>query len=317
MEYCTKNAVLFIIFNRPEQAFRVFNAIRRAKPKRIYIAADAPRKSVESDAMLCASCRSVIELVDWDCEVKTLFPEENLGSHTAIPNAIDWFFRHEEQGMVLEDDCLPNSGYFYFCDMLLDRYKNNSKVWWINGSNLGMNAGARKADYGFTMYPISWGWASWRRAWRKFDRGMGSYKGSASVKELSYLSGKPYIYKLYWMSVFRYAKKIPNWDYRWIYTCWRHEVISCVPSVNLISNIGFGGDATHPTKNNDPLANIQLVEFNECIKHPSVVRRSSEIDSYFDQNLYEIGPIRIIKMTVISVFPFIKNIRVFIRNTLR
>ena len=107
--------VLFLIFNRPDTTKQVFDAIRKARPKRLYVAADAPRVEKEGEAALCQQTRAIIKQVDWDCEVQTLFREENLGCQKAISSAIDWFFEHEEMGIILEDDCLPSPSLFSFC----------------------------------------------------------------------------------------------------------------------------------------------------------------------------------------------------------
>ena len=84
--------VLFLIFNRPETTQQVFSAIRKAKPPRLYVAADGPRSDYSNEAESCEIARSIATNVDWDCEVKTLFRERNLGCGLAVTSAIDWFF---------------------------------------------------------------------------------------------------------------------------------------------------------------------------------------------------------------------------------
>src|ERR1700704_722032 len=91
--YQTKSAVLFVIFNRPDTTLRVFEQIRAARPQRLYISADAPRSAIPEDELLCEQARKVvIDSIDWECEVKTLFQDKNAGCKDAVSEAITWFF---------------------------------------------------------------------------------------------------------------------------------------------------------------------------------------------------------------------------------
>ena len=118
--YDIKSAVLFIIFNRPDTTKKVFDQIKAGKPGRLYIAADGPRMNRPGEEVLCRQTREIINDVDWPCEVKTLFRQTNQGCKEAVSSAIAWFFENEEEGIILEDDCLPNNSFFRFCDTLLE-----------------------------------------------------------------------------------------------------------------------------------------------------------------------------------------------------
>ena len=106
--------ILFMIFNRLDTTQKVFNAIRQAKPKQLFVAADGPREDKEGEKGKCEQARKIIEQVDWDCEVKTLFRDKNLGCKVAVSSAIDWFFENVEEGIILEDDCLPSTSFLWF-----------------------------------------------------------------------------------------------------------------------------------------------------------------------------------------------------------
>ena len=168
--------ILFLIFNRPEITARVFQEIRKAKPKQIYIAADGPRIDHPDDTALCNKTRQICDSIDWDCEVKTLFREENLGCQLAVSNAIDWFFKHESEGIILEDDCLPSQSFFHFCAELLDFYRDDEEIMCISGNNFQQGRGDDEESYYFSRYPHCWGWATWRRAWNKYDHDMSRWK---------------------------------------------------------------------------------------------------------------------------------------------
>lgn len=179
--------VLLIIFNRAHTTQQVFDRIRQVKPKKLYVAADGPRPHVGTDAERCAETRRIVEQVDWDCEVKTLFQEQNLGCGVAPSRSISWLFEHEEYGIILEDDCIPSRSFFWFCQELLEKYKYDTRVMHISGNNY-LDGWRRDSDYSyyFSDKVNSWGWATWRRAWQLYDFHLGSYP---ELKQKGYLNG--------------------------------------------------------------------------------------------------------------------------------
>lgn len=164
--------VLFLIFNRPDTTRKVFAEIRRAKPARLYIAADGPRKERTTDIALCEQTRDIINEIDWPCQSYTLYRKENLGCKLAVSSAINWFFEREESGIILEDDCLPHPTFFKFCEIMLERYKDDTRVMHIGGSNFQEGMIRGDGDYYYSKWTPVWGWASWRRAWKNYDVNM-------------------------------------------------------------------------------------------------------------------------------------------------
>jgi hypothetical protein len=164
-----------MIFRRPDFTSRVFEQIRNVRPARLYIAADGPRSGREGEQQLCIETRAIIEQIDWDCELKTLFREKNLGCKMAISSAIDWFFEQEEEGIILEDDCLPNQSFFRFCDTMLEKYRNDDRIRHISGCNLQHGKKWGTASYYFSNLTHAWGWANWRRVWKDYDRDLKLY----------------------------------------------------------------------------------------------------------------------------------------------
>src|SRR5688500_1827095 len=178
--------VLLVIFNRPDTTRLVFEAIRNARPRRLYVAADGPRPGVAADNANCQEARKIIDSVDWQCEVKTLFREKNLNCGVAPSSAFTWFFQHEEEGIILEDDCLPSQSFFWFCQELLERYRNDTRVMHIGGNNF-LNGWQKDKDYSyyFSRSGHIWGWATWRRAWKHFDFDISLYE---KLKQQDYFS---------------------------------------------------------------------------------------------------------------------------------
>jgi len=235
--------VLFLIFNRPKQTARVFGAIRAARPTRLYVAADGPRLNREGEADLCRQTRELI-VVDWPCEINTLYREENLGCRRAVTEAINWFFENEEEGIILEDDCLPNASFFYFCKTLLERYRDDPRVMSINGSCYSRPLFLRD-PYAFTTYADSWGWATWRRAWRKYDADLQTWTADIGTLEVTF-PNQPHVVRS-WKRWFDLVMENPDytWDFQWGWTIFREGGLVVTPYRNMIRNIGFGEHSTH------------------------------------------------------------------------
>jgi hypothetical protein len=248
--------VLFLIFNRPEPTRRVFEAIRAYQPPRLYFAADGPRPEKSGEWSLCAETRSVLKQVDWGCNVQTLFRDQNLGCGAAVSEAINWFFNQEEQGIILEDDCLPDPSFFPFCEEMLDRYRDENKVGSISGNNFLPRSLHMEQPYGFSKYVQIWGWATWRRFWQGYDFKLtGPWsEWDEIIRRVNPVQNQAN----YWFQIFKtlQAGLIDTWDYQVMFSSWRHGYVHVFPSRNLVTNLGYGGDATH-TNFQSPLANLQ------------------------------------------------------------
>lgn len=273
--------ILFLIFNRLDTTKKVFSKIRQVQPLRLYIAADGYRTECQDEAEKVQEIRDyVINEIDWDCEVKTLFREQNLGCRIAVSTAIDWFFYHEPEGIILEDDCLPTQSFFAFCQTLLEYYRNDKRVMHISGNNFQLGNCTTNYSYFFSKYGGSWGWASWRRAWKYFDLDMQTWSEFKEMKAIDFICDE-WSEKMYWTNIFeRTAQGIPNtvWDYQWLYARWTQSDLSIVPAVNLVSNIGFNSEATHTLYDNH-LANMKTEDIWK-INHPPFIIRNCLADTY-------------------------------------
>jgi hypothetical protein len=281
-----QTAVLFLVFNRPDTTTQVFEAIRKAKPLRLYVAADGPRADRAGEPERVAKVREIVTAVDWPCEVKTLFREENLGCKYAVSGGITWFFEHEEQGIILEDDCLPHPDFFTFCETLLDRYATDERVSVITGNNFQNGQHRGEASYYFSRYNHVWGWASWRRAWQKADMDIQfwpKWKRSAEWREF----WPDPVARKYWEKIFdrMHRAKIDTWDYPWTASVWHHSGLTATPNVNLVSNIGFGPDSTHTASTTSPLAEMATMSIGE-LRHPGLIAQDVAADRHvFDHTL--------------------------------
>jgi hypothetical protein len=249
--------ILFLIFNRPDATEKVFAEIRRAAPPRLYIAADGPRKGNANDEKLCSDVLNVVKNIDWKCDVKTLFRKENLGCRKAVSSAITWFFQNEEQGIILEDDCLPHPTFFNYCEIMLNRYKDDYRIAHIGGASF-LPEKVGNGDYYYSNLTNVWGWAGWRRVWQRYDVEMKSWPEFRKTNYLHYLYPDRNILR-HLQVVFdeTYQGEIDTWDYQLTYLNLTNRGLSIIPNNNLISNIGFSTQATHTFKNH-PYANLQL-----------------------------------------------------------
>jgi hypothetical protein len=273
--------ILFLIFRRPHTTEKVFEKIKKVKPPKLYIAADGPRDWVPGEAEKVQATRKyVLDNIDWECEVKTLFRDKNLGCGKAVSEAINWFFENEEKGIILEDDTVPSLSFFSFCKILLEKYKDEKKVWHISACNF-MYQPKNDGDYFFSALPFIWGWATWATRWKYYDFEMKNFNDDVFIK--NYWKGLDYIY---WKKIFLKMKnkEIDTWDYQWCFTIWFYKALAVSPRVNMVENIGFGELSTHILKKT---FKVELMAKDmEIKKHPSGISRDIEADRYFMKNVF-------------------------------
>lgn len=281
-----KTPILFLVFNRPNLTNKVFKIISKNKPSRLYVAADGPRPKNKEDVENVNRVREIVKAVDWPCEVKTLFRKRNLGCKKAISDAIDWFFVHEEEGIIIEDDCLPNEDFFYFCQNLLNYHRDNNQVFMITGNNYQNGIKRGSSSYYYSKYVHIWGWATWKRAWRYFDRNIkfwADWKNSADWNN-KFTSN---IERKYWEKIFdrQYLNQIDTWDYSWSACLLKNNGLIATPNVNLVRNIGFGEASTHTNRTNFRYANTPLGRMHTII-HPNIIKKDEEADKYNYENFF-------------------------------
>jgi hypothetical protein len=234
-----ETAVLFLVFNRPDTTSQVFEVIRQAQPPRLYIASDGPRANRDREFEMVDKVREIATRVDWPCEVKTLFREENLGCKYAVSSGITWFFKYEEQGIILEDDCLPSLSFFWYCEAMLNKASNNKKIWMITGFNPRYPGHTTSKSF-LSHNPSVWGWASWRDRWDRYDVNMTAWK---SISKIQYDPQIPQYVINYYNNVFEktYNGLIDTWDYQLTFQILANNDFVIKPYCNLIKNIGVLG----------------------------------------------------------------------------
>lgn len=282
-----KTPVVLLIFNRPDSTRKVLGALRQVRPARLLVVADGPRSDRPDDARQCQEARGVLSEIDWPCQVETEFAARNLGCMRRVSSGLDWVFERVEEAIILEDDCLPDATFFRFCSELLDRYRDRHDIGQIGGVNFQFGRRQTPYSYYFSRYNHVWGWATWRRAWQMNDNAMAEWPSFRSERGLHrILSGATEIQ--YWTWVFNQVAsgKIDSWACRWTLSCWRHELMTILPSVNLVTNIGFDPAATHTRDADNCLAGIATATMEFPLRHPPETHTCSESDAHTARLLF-------------------------------
>ena len=234
--------VLFIVFNRPDTTKIVFEAIREARPTKLFIASDGPRYPLKHEYALGLETRAIAEQVDWPCEVKTLFRDQNLGCGKGVSSAINWFFENVEEGIILEDDCLPSQDFFTFCSQLLALYRTDQTVMTICGTTLLEKKYREAPGHYLGNSNGVWGWATWRRAWQLYDYEMKRLAEQGVQEKMKAFFNNDLVFD-HVLDTFNLIvkAKMDTWDIQWYFTILSNNAYAACPFQNMISNIGYQG----------------------------------------------------------------------------
>ncbi len=280
--------MLFLVFNRPDTTRQVFDVIRAAKPPRFYVVADGPRLNNIGDTDRCEQVRKIVTEVDWSCEFKTLFRNENKGCKYGVSEGINWFFENEEEGIIIEDDVLPLLSFFQYCDELLERYRNNTDIASISGSNFISKNFKPKESYFFSKYTHIWGWATWRRVWQNYDVNMKAWPEWFDKGGLALLSEGNESFENYWKCIFNNEYGVSTWDYQWLFTCWFYGMSSIIPVNNLTHNLGFMHEEAVHTKHDKPkyIKESIPVALTFPLLHPINIKLSLKAEKLMNRNFF-------------------------------
>ncbi|MCG9879667.1 MAG: hypothetical protein MH472_03625 [Bacteroidia bacterium] len=273
--------VLLIIFNRFDTTKQVIAKLREAAVPKLYVYCDGPRKTKVGEAeQLKEVQEKVVKAIDWPCDLVCNFREENEGPRLAIGHAVSWFFETEEQGIILEHDCVPHISFFNFCETLLKHYEHDERVMHISGDNFQFGRWRGDGSYYFSRFNHIWGFATWKRAWKYYDLSMTQYpvfKENNKIKEIFKSKRTQRI----WIDILdrTYSGSLQTWDYQWTFAIWNVNGLAILPNINLISNVGFDEMALNTTNSNHRLANMTSYEIGE-IQHPSEIKVNLEADNY-------------------------------------
>ena len=316
-----KTPVLFLVFNRPEQTAIVFNEIKKQKPELLFVHADGPRPGNESDIEKCLATRKIIEQeVDWECKLHAIFREENLGCGKGPASAITWFFKNVDEGIIIEEDCLPHPDFFGYCSELLEMYRKDERIM-IIGATTYRDDYPCEYSYTFSHYGTMAAWATWKRVWDKFDYTLSGFTRDELKSKL-----KRYFYSRFeynnWIRLYDWILKDgfkSYWDWQLHFTVFHNNGIAIRPNKNMISNIGTGPDASHTTYTSHTAFEANRPIYG-CLplRHPPIVKVDKKIDSAYYKKMYKPpATVRILQPVYETIFqgPLqnIKFLKVFLK----
>lgn len=286
--------IVLIIFKRSRETEQVFEAVRLAKPSKLFVIADGPRKDKPEEQEMCMAARAVVDRIDWECEVFKNYSDVNLGCGKRVSSGLDWVFSYVDEAIILEDDCVPHPDFFSFCKELLYHHRSDTRIMGISGhsaSNALEFNQPNPYSYYFSGYFGVWGWATWKRAWQHYDFQMNSWSQIVSrglLKNVEVLSNSGQV--KYWADQFqaKYDGLIDTWDYQWVLSCWMQNGLFIFPNHNLITNIGFSDAATHTNKN--PFGNAKPKHVSFPLKHPPFIIRDVERDNWLGDTFFYSPP---------------------------
>lgn len=275
---------LLLCWRRPNTLRQVIDALRPLAPTRLFVACDGPKPDCPAEAEKVAATRAVIEdEIDWPCQIERFYSDVNQGCRLGVSRAITWFFEQVEEGIILEDDCVPHPDFFSYCSTLLDHYRNDTRVWCISGNNFQNGKWRGDGSYYFSRYNHCWGWASWRRSWQHYDADLDQWSSLLNSGLLKTIFDDP-IEQAYWQRIWQRLLETStpdSWAYRWSFTCFANGGLTALPNSNLVANVGFGHDATHTS---GMAVDTTIGNGIDPHQHPSFCLRDSSADRYTFDN---------------------------------
>lgn len=278
-------AVAILIFNRPQQTARLIEALRVVKPGRVLVVADGPRAGNSEDEENVRKCHALLERIDWDCTLERNIAERNLGCRRRVSGGLDWVFSRSDRAIILEDDCLPHPSFFRYAGELLEFYADEPRIMSVSGTNFSRKR-LFPESYSYSRYVRVWGWASWRRAWQNYDVDLKAWQTADQHSLLAEMFENSAMRK-FWRAAFDRIteQQFDTWDYQWSFLHFVNHSLSIIPTVNLISNTGFGPDATH-TKRANTYQNLPVFAMDDPLLHPGGISPNAVFDRDVEQNQF-------------------------------
>ncbi len=303
VDWQMQTPVAFLVFNRPDVTEKVFAEIRKAKPPQLLVVADGPRKEKPDEIEKCQAVRSIIEKVDWECQVYKNYSDINLGCKLRVSSGLNWVFDTVETAIILEDDCLPHPTFFRFCDELLAKYREDKRVMMISGTNTIGEWKSNIQSYHFSYFGMIWGWASWRRAWQYYDVEMKLWALPEMKTLVRNVLGNDKQYNRVKKALDSIYDGHDTWDYQFVFSRLSQSGLAIIPSVNLISNIGFGVEATHTKMPEEGISNLSFQPITFPMKDPYGVGVDREYTEKHNQKFIPISLPKKIKRKLKQIFP--------------
>lgn len=280
-----KTPIIVFVFNRPNHAKQIRACLESEQDRDLYLVVDGARENKSGEAELVSTCINVFE--DWAGQVQFNISDKNLGCKARISSGLDWVFKYTERVIILEDDLSPNSQFFQFCDEMLEAYADAQNVMSVCGTKTFPDEYSVH-EYCFSRYSNPWGWATWKRAWDKYeDQFDGKSRWLIFQKVEAFLES--YKAAFYWLIMLMLVstERRNSWAYCWMISCFLNKGLHIYPRSNLVVNSGFGIDSTHTTK----IASYMPQMYGKTLDFPIEtsnipIQADNRVDRWIDDNIY-------------------------------
>ena len=298
----SKNPVLYCCYNRLQYVKKTLPKLKSLNIKKLYISIDGPKD--KKDGLKCKKVEKFVKKLNFNFPVIYRIKKKNLGCKYGMAESIDWFFKHEKQGIILEDDIICSKDFIKFCDLMLKKYEKNKKIMMVGGTNYDQFIN-NSSKFFFSKHFLFWGWATWRSAWKKYDVEMLKWKNIKTQKKLKYkFSQNEFLFLKNRFNELHQNYK-DTWDIQWYFTCIYNDSFSIVPETNLITNIGVHG--THSNEIFETLF-LKSGDFNfKDLSFPKKIQRSI----LFDSKIYKLTKPESIIKKIIKKIIFWKSAKKF------
>lgn len=309
-----KTPILILVYNRSKYINKLLEILRKLNAQNIYVSFDGAKKHKE-DVNKCKEVTRSINNINWKCNLYKNFLNKNYGCKLGVSKGLDWFFSKVKQGIIIEDDCIPSQDFFYFCEWSLNTYKHDKRVGGITGNNFLNNKVKLKDSFYYSKYAHCWGWATWRRTWKNYDKSVKFWENFKLSEKWEYffLNHRE---KKYWEKIFNNVVNysLDSWAYPWMLCIWKNEQLIITPKKNLVLNIGFNKDATHT---NSKIHNFyyKVSKLKKPYVAPKKIIVNERADNYVFRNHYRgenyLWPNRIfylIKYLIVDPISFYKKL---------
>lgn len=295
----TQVPVAIFIYKRQDNLNRLISVLRIVKPTKLYLVGDGPKDSGEEKVV--TETRALLEsLIDWPCQIFKNYSNINLGLKERFKTGIDWVFSKEDKAIFIEDDCIPDPSFFKFCDQLLEKYQDDERIFSISGNNFLFGTDKSKDSYYFSKYPHIWGWATWKRSWDKYDSEIEDWQNRRDTSWIREVTGG-FIISKFWKYIFNRLStgKINTWDYQLTYASFKSRGLNIIPSVNLVTNEGYGADSTNIKSANKTIG-VPTVPMQFPLAHPTEQKINDTNDRQIE-NLVYLHPLGKVSLVIKSI----------------
>ncbi len=279
---------ILVVFNRPQQTARLLEQLAAVRPQRMLIVSDGPRTDRPGERELVEEVRKTLDRIPWPCEVERNYADDNMGCRTRVASGLTWAFSLVEEAIILEDDISFHPTFVRYCEELLERYRDDPRVGSISATDYSAGSQPGPASYWFSRYNLFWGWATWRRAWNLYDDEMRcvSESGPKGLDAVLRRTFGLWRERVYWRSIMKRTQcgDRDSWGYRWLLSCWQHEMLGIQPSHSMADNRGFGAESTHTRSDPYRLARARPMPFP--LVHPSEVATNEDGDRAIEDRAF-------------------------------